>query len=131
MRTNRHQRRILRFCCKPEPKSKRRPHPPRKPLTVGSHSDEGGGREEQDEDHVAAEEEPAQRGEVVEPGGCVRVQRLVEERLEVSLPAEGPDGPQALQRDDEVGEDGAASCGGGGSVSYLAVWYESHVSASQ
>lgn len=44
----------------------------------------------------------------------MRVERLVEERLEVGLPAERPDGPQALQGDDEVGEDGTPSCGGGG-----------------
>lgn len=79
-------------------------------LTVGSHGDEGGGAEEQDEDDVAAEEEPSQRRQVVEPGGRVCVQRLVEERLEVGLAPERPDGPQALQWDDEVGEDGAASC---------------------
>lgn len=46
----------------------------------------------------------------MEPGGRVRVQGLVEQHLEVRLPAERPDRPQALQRDDEVGEDRAASC---------------------
>lgn len=66
-------------------------------LTVGSHGDEGGGGEEQDEDHVTAEEKPAQRGQVVEPGGRVSVERLVEERLEVGLPAERPNRPQTLQ----------------------------------
>lgn len=81
-------------------------------LTVGPDGDEGGGGEEEDVDHVAAEEEPAQRGQVVEPGGRVRVERLVEERLEVGLPAERPDGPQALEGDDEVGEDGTPGCGG-------------------
>lgn len=86
---------------------------PRRQLTVGPDGDEGGGGEEEDVDHVAAEEEPAQRGQVVEPGGRVRVERLVEERLEVGLPAERPDGPQALEGDDEVGEDGTPSCGGG------------------
>lgn len=85
---------------------------PRRRLTVGPDGDEGGGGEEEDVDHVAAEEEPAERGQVVEPGGRVRVERLVEERLEVGLPAERPDGPQALEGDDEVGEDGAPSCGG-------------------
>lgn len=79
-------------------------------LTVGSHGDEGSGGEEQDEDHVTAKEKPSQRGQVVEPGGCVSVQRLVEERLEVGLTPERPDCPQTLQRDDEVGEDGASSC---------------------
>lgn len=39
------------------------------------------------------------------------VERLVEERLKVGLPAERPDGPQALDGDDEVGEDGTPSCG--------------------
>ena len=42
-------------------------------LTVGSHGDEGGGSEEQDKDHVTAEEKPSQRGQVVEPSGCVGV----------------------------------------------------------
>ena len=42
-------------------------------LTVGSHGDEGSGSEEQDEDHVAAEEEPSQSRQVVEPGGRVSV----------------------------------------------------------
>lgn len=66
-------------------------------LTVGSHGDEGGCGEEQDEDHVTAEEKPAQRGQVVEPGGRVSVERLVEERLKVGLPAERPNRPQTLQ----------------------------------
>lgn len=79
-------------------------------LTVGSHSDEGGGGEEEDEDHVAAKQEPSQCGQVVEPGGCVSVQRLVEERLEVGLTPKRPNCPQTLEWDDEVGEDGAASC---------------------
>lgn len=62
-------------------------------LTVGSHGDEGGGGEEQNEDHVTAEEEPTQCGQVVEPGGCVSVQRLVEERLEVGLTPKCPNCP--------------------------------------
>lgn len=79
-------------------------------LTVGSYGDEGGGGEEEHEDHVTPEEEPAQRAQVVEPGGRVRVQGFVEERLEVGLTAERSDRPQTFQRDDEVGEDRAASC---------------------
>lgn len=54
-------------------------------LTVGSYSDEGSSGEEQDKDHVAAEKKPSQRGQVVEPGGRVGVQRLMEESLKVSL----------------------------------------------
>lgn len=54
-------------------------------LTVGSYSDEGSSREEQDKDHVAAEKKPSQRGQVVEPGGRVGVQRFMEESLKVSL----------------------------------------------
>lgn len=79
-------------------------------LTVGPDGDEGGSGEEEHVDHVAAEEEPAQRGQVVEPGGGVGVECLVEECLEVGLPAERPDGPQALEGDDEVGEDGTPRC---------------------
>lgn len=37
------------------------------------------------------------------------VERLVEEHLEVRLTPERPDGPQALQRDDDVREDCTAS----------------------
>lgn len=62
-------------------------------LTVGSHSDEGSSSEEQNEEHVAAEKEPPQRGQVVEPGGCVSVQGFVKERLKVSLPAKRPNCP--------------------------------------
>lgn len=62
-------------------------------LTVGSHGYEGSGSEEQDEDHVAAEEEPSQCGQVVEPGGCVSVQRLVEEHLKVRLTPKRPNCP--------------------------------------
>lgn len=62
-------------------------------LTVGSHSDEGSRTEEQDEDNVAAEKEPSQRCQVVEPGGCVSVQRLVEQRFEVGLTPERPNCP--------------------------------------
>ncbi len=90
-------------------------------LTVGSHSNEGSGREEQDEDHVAAKEEPPQRGQVVEPRGSVCVQRLVEERLKVGLTPKCTDRPQTLQRDDEVGEDGASSCRGGEKTQSLQV----------
>lgn len=73
-------------------------------LTVGSHGDEDCGGEEEDEDDVTAEEEPSQRGEVVEPYGRVGVQGLVEQRLKVGLTTKRTDGPQTLQRDDEVGE---------------------------
>lgn len=62
-------------------------------LTVGSHGDEGGGAEEQDENHVATEEEPSQCGQVVEPGGRVSVQRLVEQCLKVGLTPKRPNGP--------------------------------------
>lgn len=79
-------------------------------LTVGSHGDEGSGGEEQDEDHVTAEEEPTQRAQVVEPGGCVSIERFMEEHLEVGLTPKCPNRPQTLQWNDEVGEDGAASC---------------------
>lgn len=81
-------------------------------LTVGSHGDESSSGEEQDEEHVAAEKEPPERGQVVEPGGCVSVQGLVEERLKVSLPPKRPNRPQTLQWDDEVREDRAPSCRG-------------------
>lgn len=62
-------------------------------LTVGSHSDEGGSGEEEDENDVTAEKEPPQRGQVVEPGGRVRVQGFMEERLEVGLASKRADRP--------------------------------------
>lgn len=55
------------------------------PLTVGSYGDEGSSREEQDKNHVAAEKKPAQCRQVVEPGGCVGVQRFMEKSLKVGL----------------------------------------------
>lgn len=62
-------------------------------LTVGSHGDEGGRTEEQDEEDVAAEQEPPQRGQVVEPRGRVRVQGLVKEHFKIGLTPKRPDGP--------------------------------------
>lgn len=47
----------------------------------------------------------------MEPDCRVGVECLVKECLKVGLPAERPDGPQALEGDDEVGEDGTPSCG--------------------
>lgn len=38
------------------------------------------------------------------------VEGFVEQVLKVSLPLKGPDCPQTLERDDEVGENGAPSC---------------------
>ncbi len=81
----------------------------RSALTVGSYRNPGGQREKEHKDDVGAEEEPSQGRQVEEPGGRVGVEGLVEQVLEVSLPLKGPDGPQTLQRDDEVGENGATS----------------------
>lgn len=82
----------------------------RSSLTVGSHSDEGSGGEEEYENHVTAEQEPTQRRQVVKPGSRVSVERFMEEHLKVGLTSECTDCPQPLQRDDEVGEDGTPSC---------------------
>lgn len=38
------------------------------------------------------------------------VEGLVEQVLKVTLPLKGPDCPQTLQGDDEMGENGAPSC---------------------
>ena len=82
-------------------------------LTVRSHRDESGGGEEEDEDHVDAEEKPAQRGQVQVPVGCVGVEGLVEESLKVGLPTEGPYRPQTPEGEDQVREDRASSWKGG------------------
>lgn len=74
----------------------------RSALTVGSYRYPGGQREKEDKEDVGAEEEPSEGGQVEEPGGRVGVEGLVEEGLEVGLSLEGPDGPQTLQRHDEV-----------------------------
>lgn len=81
----------------------------RSALTVGSYRNPGGQCEKEHKDDVGAEEEPSQGRQVEEPGGRVGVEGLVEQVLEVGLPLKGPDGPQTLQRDDEVGENGATS----------------------
>lgn len=62
-------------------------------LTIGSYSDEGSSGEEQDKNHVTAEKKPAQRRQVVEPGGGVGVQCFMEESLEVGLTSECTNGP--------------------------------------
>lgn len=62
-------------------------------LTVGSYGDEGSSGEEQDENDVTAKEEPAQRRQVVEPGGRVSVQCFMEEGLKVGLTSKCTDCP--------------------------------------
>lgn len=62
-------------------------------LTVGSYSDEGSDGEEQHKDHITAEQEPSQRGQVVEPGSCVGVQSFMEECLKVSLASKSSNCP--------------------------------------
>lgn len=67
--------------------------PVSKSLTVGSHSDEGSSSEKQDKDHVTAKKKPSQGGQIVEPSGCVSIQCLVEEGLEVCLTSKCPNCP--------------------------------------
>lgn len=62
-------------------------------LTVASCCDEDSSSKEHGEEHVTAEEKPPQNRQVVEPGGRVSVQSLVEKCLKVGLALKCPNCP--------------------------------------